>query len=61
VSRAVVCDRTGKERLTRKEAMAKASWWSRTRHARMKHYRCRACGDWHIGNDRRRLPRRKAW
>lgn len=43
---------SGKRRMTRKEAIASAQWWRRQRFARVNHYRCKKCGDWHIGNDR---------
>lgn len=54
------CEATGKRRMTRKKAMAEASWWRRFRFARMNHYRCSKCGAWHVGNDRRRPRRRTA-
>lgn len=56
---AAMCDKTGKRQLTRREAMAEATWWRRVKMARMKHYRCDACGSWHVGNDRRKGPRGK--
>ena len=54
------CPRTGKLRLTRVEAMAKAEWWRRSRFSRMRHYRCHSCGAWHIGNDRRKRQGRRS-
>lgn len=53
------CAATGKRRLTRKRAMADAAWWRRFRLARMKHYQCRSCDAWHIGNDRRKRSARR--
>jgi hypothetical protein len=48
------CPRTGKECLTRKDAMAKDSWWRRARLARMNHYKCATCGAWHVGHNLRK-------
>ncbi len=47
-----MCERTGKRRFTRKEAMRQAAWWRVRRFARMAHYKCKHCGNWHIGNKR---------
>lgn len=54
-----ICQRTGKIKHTRREALQQARWWRRERFVRMNHYRCTACGTWHIGNDRRPKPRRR--
>lgn len=54
------CSLTGKRSMTRKQALAEARWWRQTMFARMRHYRCGACGQWHIGNDRRKGRRRAA-
>lgn len=47
------CSKTGKNVMTRKQAMNQAIWWRKARFARMSHYRCSTCKGWHIGNDRR--------
>jgi hypothetical protein len=57
---AYICHKTGKEKFTAQEAFARASWWRRTWMARMAAYKCKDCGSYHIGNDRRK-PRRKRW
>lgn len=49
----ILCEYTGKQKLTRREALDQARWWQRTRLARMRHYRCR-CGSWHVGNNRKK-------
>ncbi len=51
------CPATGKQRFTRKQAMAAARTW-RSRFARMSHYQCRRCGGWHIGNNRSKPKQR---
>lgn len=48
-----ICERTGKRQWTRKEAGRHAAWWRRARFARMSVYKCKHCGRFHIGNERR--------
>lgn len=52
-----ICPQTGKNRLTRDQAMRTARWW-RNQFQRMDAYCCRFCGAWHVGHRRIRKPRR---
>lgn len=54
VAKILKCPKTGKRMLTRKESIAEAAWWRRSRLAVMNRFHCGSCGAWHIGNDRRK-------
>lgn len=49
----------GKRRLTREEARRQAAWFRHARMARMRSYKCRRCGGYHIGHVG--SGRRKRW
>ena len=48
------CPSSGKDTLTRKEALRRASWFRHARFARMNHYYCARCDGWHIGHNYRK-------
>lgn len=54
------CSATGKEMLTRRQAMNRACWFKRAKFARMVHFKCSKCGRWHVGNDSRKYQGRRA-
>jgi hypothetical protein len=47
---AVICQVSGKERLTKGEAKSAAKRVKSRRYGNISAYRCRACHGWHIGN-----------
>lgn len=59
MSATAACPATGKERLSRADAAGRAHYFRRFRFARVSHFRCKACGAWHTGNDRQAGPRGK--
>ena len=48
------CPASGKDRLTRKEAMRRAAWFRAARLSRMQHYYCGRCDSWHVGHNNRK-------
>jgi hypothetical protein len=52
------CLKAGWKYYSRKESIVQQDWWRRVWLARMHHFKCKARGMWHIGNNNDTKPRR---